>query len=189
MKNQIKTSLIIVLLCFIVSSCGNSTKESQALTDFISEHKRDVQTLYFYPSTVRMLGDVMGAENNTAFADVESGRFVFTWDHERIDLAFYYDEILKEAGMEGFEMLAEMNTSDSRSLIYLNDQNKPVYLVLLQNSFGNFIVEIVGELSMKSITSLAQLDFKDVASTFGFSPLDEEANAEAETNEMLQEVD
>lgn len=188
MKNQIKTSLVAVILCLLISSCGKSTTESEALTSFISEHKRDVQTLYFYPSTVRMLGNVVGAENNAAFDDVESGRFVFTWDHERIDLAFYFDEILNEASTEGFEMLAEMNTSDSQTLVYLNDQNKAVYLVLLQNSFGNFIVEIVGELSMKSITSLSQLDFKDIAGTIGLNQIDEEVSVEEKSDELIEEV-
>ncbi len=190
MRNQTKISILLLTAIVGLCGCGKSYEQSEALTHFISENQRSTQTLYFYPSTIRMLGGVMNAENSQAFADIESGRFVFTWDHEKIDIAEHFDGILSEAKDEGFEMLAEMNTADSRMLIYLNDESgSPGYLILLQNSFGDFIIEMVGQLSMQSITSLSQLDFTDVASTFGLNKVDETMEEEIGSQNEQEETD
>lgn len=166
-----------------------SNQECQALTQYLDNHPRGVQALHFYPSTIRMLGEIMGDNSGTAFDGIENARFVFTWNHEEVDIAASFDGIVKAASDDGFEMLAQMDSQNSDVLVYMKDQSTPVFIILLQNSFGDFIIELSGKLSLQSISELGQMDFGSLAGTFGFSTVVESNQKNGLIDEPEQETE
>lgn len=184
--NSLLRIFYILPVILLVSSCGHSHRNADSITDFMDENPRMVQGLHFYPSTVRMLGTMMGDEYGTSFKDIQSGRFLYVWNAEKFDLSSHFDELIESSVDDGFELLAEMDTADGKNAIYVNDKSTPIYILLLENSFGDFVVELTGDISLQSIYGLTQLDYSSITDNFPSISAASDTITEPSQEEMIQ---
>lgn len=127
----------------------------------------------------------MGDEYGIAFKDIQSGRFLYVWNSENFDLSANFDRLIENAKSEGFEVLVEMDNADGKNAVYLSDQGTPIYLLFLENEFGDFIVELTGDISLNSIYQLTQLDYSSITDNLPNSRASETV-AEPSQEEMIE---
>ncbi len=161
-----KQILFLIILVLGMGSCGLRNEESVYLSEFLVEQRRAAK-LYFYPSTIRMLGKIMGNESVNATNEIKNGKLVFSWSEEHFDLSSFFSEISDGLQGEGYDQIIQVKSKESAYRVFFKEGNDAMYVVLVENDYGDFVIEMVGSLSYSGLMELSKMDFREIADTFG----------------------
>ena len=156
---MIKTFKILGFLLFF----WNPVFAQSEWASRISEELGTFQKNYLYPSVLRALNVNGSIEFNQLIEDIRYLRVL------RIDSAFIAENqtMLADAesklGKELFERIAQMNDADGSKTLFVKEKNERIidFLAFIRNKDSLLIVEIVGELQVKSIRNLMNIDYNN----------------------------
>jgi hypothetical protein len=155
---MIKSLKIIGLLMFL----WNLGFAQSQWVNQVSEELGTFEKNYLYPSVLRALNINESDEFNQLIKDIRFVRVL------RIDSAFIAENqaILTEAESEfkkeSFENIAQMQDSDgSKKTLLVKTKNDRIidFLAYIENKESLLIVEIVGELNIKNLRNLMNIDY------------------------------
>lgn len=175
----------IFLLALLVSGCGPSYEKSETVTEVLDSDPQGMKALYFYPSTMRMLSEIVGADNAQALNGMREARLLFSWNDVNSNFESHISEIKRGIQTENFEPLFQMNSHGADVQIFIRDSQIPVYLIFYSDAEYDFALEAVGELSQDAIRSLATTDMSSLMDLFGAGgeePFIEEDNTNRENS-------
>ena len=130
----------------------------------VSEDLGTFEKNYLYPSVLRALNVDRSVEFNRLIEDIRYLRIL------RIDSSFIvkHQTIIEEAESklteESFESIAQMKSPDgSTKTLYIKKENDRVvdFLAFIRDEDSLLIIEIVGELQVKSIRNLMNIDYNN----------------------------
>lgn len=187
-RKRNKNFTLIFFLALLVASCGASYEKSQTVTDVLDSDPQGMKALYFYPSTMRMLSEIMGTENTEALNGIREARLLFRWNDVNSSFESHISEIERGIQTENFEPLFQMNSQGADVEIFIRDSQIPVYLIFYSDAEYDFALEAVGELSQDAIRSLATTDMSGLMDLFGAGSEEpfieeEDTNSEIKRNE------
>lgn len=144
------TIRIIVILIFL----GIQVQaQSEVVTDFVKNHDTSL-SLYFYPSTLRMININRNPEFDEMIRKVKKARFY------RLDESAVGGEDLKlfSQSMDdhGFEELMMVQGKDMNIRIWGNDDRVPKIITLAKTEDGISIIEVDGVINIAKIPKLAE---------------------------------
>ncbi|MCA1761680.1 MAG: hypothetical protein ABR574_00405 [Cryomorphaceae bacterium] len=154
------------LVALLLSGCGSSFEKSETLSEVLEAKPEGIKALYFYPSTMRMLMDIIGTEKVGALEGIKEARLIFQWNDVNTNFDSYASDIESGILTEDFESLIEMNASGTDVKIFIRESKVPVYIVFYSDGEYDFILEAVGELSDEAIKELASADMGGLIELF-----------------------
>lgn len=169
MKTKKLNSHSFIILCFgllILSACRNKTHQSDTLTDYSNQDGKEMNVLYFYPSTIRMVAKILGDEKGQALNEVQRARFLFSLSGDESKIAETFKLFKSGIKSEGFEMLMQMSSSGNKVDIYMLDGDMDDYILFVSGAQGSFVLEILGNLSANAIRDISQLDMTVLTDVF-----------------------
>ncbi len=167
-----------------LTACDRPFAPSETLDDYIEDEGNKVGTYYFYPSTVRMLGSILSGAGITSLNEIRQGRLlVFSEDEELSKISVDFPELKKQAESEGFELLLSVKREGTKIDAYMNNREIPTYLLFFEESTNPFIVEVIGNLSMNSISELSSLDLNKANDIFDLLPRQKEEAVDSLSND------
>lgn len=167
--NRVVAFLFLCALSF--SGCNYKTTESKTLTEFSNSDQETFKTLYFYPSTIRMLAKVFGTDSGAGFSEVKGARVFFALtDNDPTATKELFANLQTGIKEEGFEVLIQMKSPESNIHVFLNEGEIPDYVFFMRGDQGDLIAEINGSLSQESIKEIMQMDLTKAADLFDLIP-------------------
>jgi hypothetical protein len=167
MKIRKASKSLIFILLLTLGACSEVNPPSETLDEYIerSEIERELVELYFYPTTVRMLDKFISSGEGGILEGVEEGRLFYakydTLDVLKRDLK----DLQKGLESEGFEMLAEFKTGDVKTVAFIRDQSVDRFVLFLGGTdIATMLIEMKGEISMKTIQGMSDLNSDNVMS-------------------------
>lgn len=154
------TVLIFAVITTLLAACARKSGQSETLTAFANTHSKIVHGFYFYPSTVRMLGKIMGGESGTALEGIERGRLFAIWYDDEKKEPISLDEAKTDIEAEGFEMLISMKSKGVKVDAYQRDGEPPAFIIFVNDPDSPFVIELNGELSIDALRQIATMDFE-----------------------------
>ena len=126
-----------------------------------------MNTLYFYPSTIRMVSKILGDEKGQALNEIQKARLFFSLTGDESNIRETFKSFKSGIQDEGFEMLMEMKSSGNKVDIYMRDgEITDDYILFVNGDQGNFVLEILGNLSANAIRDISQLDLNVLTDIF-----------------------
>jgi hypothetical protein len=183
-KRPINFSLIFILL--LATGCAEVNPPSETLNDYIerSEIEQELGELYFYPTTVRMLDKFISNGEGGILEGVKEGRLFYSKSDSLDILQRDVKELENGLLSEGFELLAEFKSGDMTTIAYVRDQSFDRYVVLLGgDDAATMLLEMKGEISMKTIQGFSALNTDNVMSLLDLAKNEEEIIDEHESEE------
>ncbi|MFT6998404.1 MAG: hypothetical protein ACJAQ4_002165 [Cryomorphaceae bacterium] len=183
-KRPINFSLIFILL--LATGCAEVNPPSETLNDYIerSEIEQELGELYFYPTTVRMLDKFISNGEGGILEGVKEGRLFYSKSDSLDILQRDVKELENGLKSEGFELLAEFKSGDMTTIAYVRDQSIDRYVVLLGgDDAATMLLEMKGEISMKTIQGFSALNTDNVMSLLDLAKNEEEIIDEHESEE------
>jgi hypothetical protein len=177
-KNKISLFLFAILL--ILSSCGGV---NDPLDEFEENRPGTVRAFYAYPSTIRMLGKIMGNGNEKALSDVESARLFIEWKSEDANSRDEFLQIRNQSLQYGFEELFTISSKDSDITVLIKDESTPRYLVFSMGSDVDYILELEGTISMATLRDIGTLDIDNVVDVINLGKPSKKDKPEIQENE------
>ncbi len=162
--------IFLALTVILATGCGRDYTQSETLNEFGEMYEKHIQSFYFYPSTVRMLSEILGQAGTGVLSEVRQGRIFVSWDTENIELMQALPGIKTGVESEGFEMLMRMKHQGVNIDAYIKDGKIPSYVLFFNDPESPFIVEVAGSLSAKSIQELSTLDLNKANEIFNIIP-------------------
>jgi hypothetical protein len=178
---------IAALLIILLASCSVSKRQSEALDDFAKTYNESLRGFYFYPSTVRMLGTIFGAEDGAFLKDIAQGRIFVLWGDDSETDPVNFDALKQGIEREGFEILISMKSSGVMVDAYEREGNLPMYMLFVNDPDNPFIVEMAGTLSIDAIRQVAAMDFEKANALLNLFPENEQAAQEEPTEPTKDE--
>ena len=178
-----RTVLGLVLLVYL-ASCRPRIPESTTLTAFSNRDNTGFRALYFYPSTIRMLGRAFGDSTGSFLNEIHRGRLFFTLSDSVPLIKATFDELSQGVAGEGFQVLMEMRSPGSRVSAWMREGNVPDYVVFMNGSNGTLIMEVAGNLSAASLRQLSTLDLSKAAGFLDILPAEEPKDTKAENDTL-----
>ena len=148
-----------LFLSLLLLSCG---ERDNALDDFEESRPGSVKAFYAYPSTIRMLGDIVGTENTSSFADIEGARLFIEWKSKDVNSREQFVAVKNQALSQDFEELLSVSSKNSDVTVLISDSNTPVYLLFSLGEDADYILELEGNISMKTLRDIGTLDVENV---------------------------
>lgn len=171
MKNRIFRAFgIFALLPLFLLSCQLNRVESNTLTHFAKSDENSFRTLYFYPTTIRMLSRVIGDDTGMALSEVRRGRAFFTFSDNEGAINVNFKTLQTGVEEEGFENLMRLKSQGSTVAAYIKGEEPTDYVVFISGADGNLILELVGELSPATLRDISKLDLSKAAGMFDLLP-------------------
>jgi hypothetical protein len=185
--NPSSSFLVVLVLGLFLSACSVDNR-SRVLDDFHEAHQRDLRSFYFYPSTIRTFAKLMGGDYETSLSELRECKVFLCWDADEKELVDDFKQLEKDILEAGFEKLGVMKKSGNRISMNVNDTaNPPIYVLLIDNEDGNYVLELKGDISYKTLTKLSSMDFSSLDGLIDLGkPSAEEA--QEEKNEPETEV-
>ncbi len=152
------SSIVILLIAVLCISCGRKNAESTALTEYLATAPDNVRTLYFYPSTIRMLAGMLGDETGASLNEIKRGRLSLTFGGGDTDFQNSFDPLKTAIDDDGFTSIMKLNAPDGKIDIFYREEPEDGYLLFIDQEGSTFILEITGEISMQTIQQLSTLD-------------------------------
>jgi len=177
-RNKIYLTLLAIIL--LLNSCG---LEKDPLDEFEKSRPGTVRAFYAYPSTIRMLGKIMGDGNEEAFSDIEGARLFIEWKSDDADSRAEFIEVKNQSLKQNFEELFAISSRDSDVTVLINDQSKPRYLVFSMGSDVDYILELEGTISMATLRDIGTLDIDNVVDVINLGKPSNKDNPEIQENE------
>lgn len=178
---------VVCLGLLILASCQSKTHHSQTLTDYSNRDKKEMKTLYFYPSTIRMVSKILGDEKGQALSEIQRARLFFSWTDDQSKLRQTFKSFKSGIQDEGFEMLMEMSSSGNKVDIYMLDGDTDDYILFVDGDQGSFVLEILGNLSTNAIREISQLDLNTLTDIFQDDSADLDKRLKEDTLEVKVE--
>lgn len=146
-------------ILFIVC-VGCNEHPTDIIDDFEESRPDQIKAFYAYPSTIRMLGQIMESTNINALEEVEKARVFIHWKDEESEGIDAFQNLLTEVEESSFEDLIRLNSKESSIRVFLSEENgeTPVYLILSFGSDVDYLIEIEGEISMQTLKDLGTMD-------------------------------
>ncbi|MCZ4408305.1 DUF4252 domain-containing protein [Cryomorphaceae bacterium 1068] len=165
------------LILLIGASCTQVNPPSKTLDEYVErpEVDQEVVGLYFYPTTVRMLDKFISNGEGGMLEGVKEGRLFYT-NSDSIDiLRRDMKELRSGLESEGFELLAEFRSGDTKSIAYIRDLSIDRYVVMIGGAdVTTMLVELKGEISIETIQGLSDLNSNKVMSLLNITDTDKE---------------
>jgi hypothetical protein len=174
-KRPNNISLLLILL--IAASCTEVNPPSKTLDDYIkrSEIDSELVDLYFYPTTVRMLDKFISNGEGGILEGVKEGRLFYTNSDSLNILQRDFKELKSGLESEGFELLAEFKSGDTKSTAYIRDLSIDRYVILIGGAdVTTMLVELKGEISIATLQGLSDLNSDKVMSLLNITDTDKE---------------
>lgn len=167
-----------IVLAGVFAACGGSPRQSDAITDFSKKHDGVLKGFYFYPSTVRMVGNILGDGNGEVLKDIEQGRVFVLWNDETDPESLNFSGVKKDIQAEGFELLMSIKSKGVMVDAYQLDMSPPVFVLFINDPDVPFIIEMTGEISMNALQGIASMDFDKANELLNLFPEYEEESPE-----------
>lgn len=167
-----------IVLAGVFAACGGSPSQSDAITDFSKRHDGVLKGFYFYPSTVRMVGNILGDGNVEVLKDIKQGRVFVLWDNESDPESLNFSRVKSDIQAEGFELLMSMKSKGVLVDAYQLDESPPVFVLFVNDPDVPFIIEMTGEMSMNALQGIATMDFDKANELLNLFPEYEEESSE-----------
>lgn len=171
-----------IALAVILASCSGRPGQSDAVTDFSSRHNDVLKGFYFYPSTVRMLGNILGDGNAELLKDIEQGRVFVLWDDETNPETMNFLQVKTDLQAEGFELLISMKSKGVKVDAFQLEGSPPIFVLFVNDPDVPFIIEMTGELSMHNLQNIASMDFEKANELLNLFPEHEEKSTDEAEN-------
>ena len=146
--------ILFISTCFITTSWG----QSQSVKDFRDHHKTE-QTLFFYPSTLRMINLDKDPDFYQLVQHVNKLQFLTFDKKENPVEAEAIQKLRKDIQKENYEELLTMDNKGNNIHIYgLGDANEDMVGVI-DNSQTLTLLDLDGYVDMTSLIKLMQGNF------------------------------
>jgi len=192
MRTRRSNNYILFCILLIAASCTEVNPPSQTLDDYINRPEIDDELveLYFYPSTVRMLDKFISNDEGGILDGVKEGRLFYTKSDSLDILQRDFKELKDGFKSEGFELLAEMKSGEMNTVAYVREESIDRYIVLVGGvEMATMLVEMKGEISMKTLQGLSTLNSQNVMSLLDITNTDKKEKADESDMEELEEAD
>ena len=192
MRTRRSNNYILFCILLIAASCTEVNPPSQTLDDYINrpEIGDELVELYFYPSTVRMLDKFISNDEGGILDGVKEGRLFYTKSDSLDILQRDFKELKDGFKSEGFELLAEMKSGEMNTIAYVREESIDRYIVLVGGvEMATMLVEMKGEISMKTLQGLSTLNSQNVMSLLDITNTDKKEKADESDMEELEEAD
>lgn len=192
MRTRRSNNYILFCILLIAASCTEVNPPSQTLDDYINRPEIDDELveLYFYPSTVRMLDKFISNDEGGILDGVKEGRLFYTKSDSLDILQRDFKELKYGFKSEGFELLAEMKSGEMNTVAYVREESIDRYIVLVGGvEMATMLVEMKGEISMKTLQGLSTLNSQNVMSLLDITNTDKKEKADESDMEELEEAD
>ena len=168
-ENLNKVLIAIFTFCCVgMGSCGQKNEPSRTLTEYSERDDRELRSLYFYPTTIRMLSKILGDENGQALKEIQKARLFFSWSDDESGTREVLNSFKSGIEEEGFEMLMRMNSSGDKVDIYMLDSELDDYILFVDGVQGTFVLEILGNLSPSALRDLSKMDMNKMMELVNF---------------------
>ncbi len=156
--------IIFFSIILFVSSC----EQHNVVSDFI-ENRNTGLSLYFYPSTLRMINIDRNEEYDKMIRDVEKARFF------RFDSGQFVNEdiskLIKDLQENGFEEVMSVRDKNQDIRVLALERKMPEFVVVSKNKDELMLLEINGIINVAKIPKLTQTfsqnGFLDVLNLYG----------------------
>ncbi|MGB6035789.1 MAG: DUF4252 domain-containing protein, partial [Cryomorphaceae bacterium] len=146
--------------------------------------------LYFYPSTVRMLDKFISNGEGGILDGVKEGRLFYAKSDSLDILQRDVKELKDGFKSEGFELLAEMKSGEMNTVAFVREASIDRYIVLVGGvDVATMLVEMKGEISMKTLQGLSNLNSENVMSLLDITNSNEEEQAGEPDSKEMEEAD
>jgi len=186
---NIAAALIVVL---ITAGCSEDNPPSDTLDDYIEnpEHDPLLSELYFYPTTVRMIEKVLMKNGQEGLLEgVKGGRIIYGTDDSLDVLSRDIDQLKSGLSDEGFEFLGEFKSEGQHIVAYVREGRNNRYVAMLPGVNSTMVVELHGEVSLKTIRGLSQLNSESALSLFDFPSNEDEPEEEDDQKEGEEAIE
>ena len=142
-----------VLLCIFLSISIHSLAQNRAVTEFRETHEAAL-SLYFYPSTLRMINLERNMEFDEMIRDIKKARF-FKMDSG----AVHNEDILKLDNRlrdEGFEEVMFMKSKDMDLKVWGVGKRNPVLIIISKSDADVMLLEVNGMINIAKIPKLTE---------------------------------
>jgi len=182
-KIPLLRSSIFLTLFAIGTLSSESANAQSALFSELVDSDHDGVTLYFYPSTVRViLQMIIGDEaNRKKFGSIKRGRVIYS-SAGNSALSKKIEQILKGENDEGFSILMEIDNRGNSVSVMEKGGKDPITLLFLSDYEAQYAVEIEGEITQQMLMKVMSSDVGAAAAQFGIGP-SEESDSEPEETE------
>lgn len=168
-----RSSYLILLFFFLaISSCREINPPSQTLDKYITRPEVDeaLAELYFYPTTVRMLDKFISNGEGGILDGVIEGRLFYGASDSLDILKRDMPELVKGLENEGFELLAEFKSGDTKTVAFVRDESIDRYVALIGGGdVATMLVELKGEISIETLRGLSDLNSDNIMSLLEFT--------------------
>ena len=182
-KIPLLRSSIFLTLFAIGTLSSESANAQSALFSELVDSDHDGVTLYFYPSTVRViLQMIMGDEvNRKKIGSIKRGRVIYS-SAGNSALSKKIEQILKGENDEGFSILMEIDNRGNSVSVMEKGGKDPITLLFLSDYEAQYAVEIEGEITQQMLMKVMSSDVGAAAAQLGIGP-SEESDSEPEETE------
>jgi len=180
---SLKRSNICILFSAIILLLQSCNDRADPLDEFEENKPGSIRAFYAYPSTIRMLGEIMGNQGSNFLKDVEKARLFLEWKSEEADSRELFISLKNSALQSEFEELLSLSSKGSDISVFVNDEHTPIYLVF---SFGvelDYVLELKGEISMSTLRDIGTLDVNDALNVINLGKPADSKNPEIQENE------
>lgn len=146
--------------------------------DFEENRPGSVRAFYAYPSTIRMLGKIMGSESNEALSDIEKARLFIEWKSKDVDSRDTFISLKERSERSGFDELFSISSKNSDISVLLKEESSPRYIVFSFSPDVDYILELEGKISMSALREIGTLDMDNVVDVINLGKPSEKENAE-----------
>jgi hypothetical protein len=116
-----------------------------------------ITALYFYPSTLRMLGSAEGGAEGAAFSGISRARLFVHWS-DTGQATTHLAKAVAALEPAGFENLFSLRSAANTVAVYLLEAQEPQYVFSFSGEGGTFVLDVRGELDGATLQTLATMD-------------------------------
>ncbi|WP_277478591.1 DUF4252 domain-containing protein [Catalinimonas alkaloidigena] len=147
---------LIAALTFIF--CLESHAQSKAVSKFLEKHKPNT-SLYFYPSTLRMINLEHNPDYQRLVRHIKKLSFL-TFEKRSSNLSRSdFQELKKQLASEKFEELFTMDDQGNHIHLYALGDEPEAYISLVENESSLMLFDMQGAPHLPSLMKLIQSDF------------------------------
>ncbi|MCA1752889.1 MAG: DUF4252 domain-containing protein [Cryomorphaceae bacterium] len=181
----------LILFAFFAGSLFSTSQVNAQSATFsrLIEGDHGGVTLYFYPSTVRVLMKmIVGDEPAEKFSTIKRGRVIYA-SGDNAKLAAEIRKLTNGENDEGFSTLMQLTNSGTSITVMENAEKNPMTLFFMADDATQYAIEIEGKITPQMIMQLMSADVGAAAAQFGIGPsaFSEDSEEEMQAEPPLEE--
>lgn len=138
--------------------CLETHAQSRTVTQFLEEHEPST-SLYFYPSTLRMINLENNPDYQRLVRNIEKLSFL-TFDKKSNHLGSKdFQKLKEELAAEKFEELFTMDDKGNHIYVYALGDEPEAYISVVENESSLMLFDMQGAPHLPSLMKLIQSDF------------------------------